>query len=314
MAQNIGHPDWVKAQKDQKKIHQKLGLDRNTIRETRDRITKTCCQCCLKSEEEIGEPFKRCKNCKTVWYCSVECQKRDWKAEHRRICTPSDHGINKYLGSLMANPMLRLQLIMAVTLFLQLQNRPQKDFDTLFCVHLHLSFEPTDRSIFFRILLGGDPTSMKSELPGRKIPSMLQEPSERKRYLWQQVRDNLVIKESFVVVVEASLKEEEDKQAKKAQPLEFVSPLKGTTKVPLTYESALSMFNTSIRLDHKDSFKLRRKDTDEEELSVIANVGRGFLKGQKEKILREKLYSDGRYKGSIANIEDHPEFLPFFER
>ncbi|KAH8810100.1 hypothetical protein DL96DRAFT_553113 [Flagelloscypha sp. PMI_526] len=340
MAQNAGHPDFIKAQKEQKKMFQKLGLDRSSIQETREQIMKPCCQHCERSEENVGERFKRCVQCKAVWYCSVECQKLDWKAEHRRICAPADYGIHKYLGSILANPLLRVQLMMTVALFLELQNRPQHDFDTFFCVHLHLSFEPTDRSIFFRLLLGEDPAFIKSELPGGKIPSMLQvnamtalqsniEPSERKRQLWNENRKALGQKKSYVVVAEVSLKEDLDsvaslvpleipllvvEQAKKAEPIQLITPLTGTRKIPLTYDSALSMFNNSIRMDHKDSFKLRRKDTDEADLNVIKNVGRGLLNGQKEKILREKLYFDGRYKGSITNIEDHPELLPFFER
>ena len=34
------------------------------------------------------DPTKTCGRCKTTKYCSVECQREDWKAGHRRECVP----------------------------------------------------------------------------------------------------------------------------------------------------------------------------------------------------------------------------------
>lgn len=39
----------------------------------------TCCDCCGKQAKT------RCPNCKNVWYCSVQCQKKKWK-KHKKIC------------------------------------------------------------------------------------------------------------------------------------------------------------------------------------------------------------------------------------
>ncbi|KAJ7065757.1 hypothetical protein C8F01DRAFT_1351816 [Mycena amicta] len=30
--------------------------------------------------------LRRCGECKSVWYCSTQCQQRDWKKQHKRIC------------------------------------------------------------------------------------------------------------------------------------------------------------------------------------------------------------------------------------
>ena len=44
------------------------------------------CEFCGSSEDEIEDKLKRCNNCKEVYYCSRECQKKDWKKGHRDTC------------------------------------------------------------------------------------------------------------------------------------------------------------------------------------------------------------------------------------
>mmetsp|Transcript_52007 Transcript_52007/g.153475 ORF Transcript_52007/g.153475 Transcript_52007/m.153475 type:complete len:180 (-) Transcript_52007:114-653(-) len=39
------------------------------------------------SQAEVdGKPLKQCARCKAVAYCSQDCQRRDWKAGHKRVC------------------------------------------------------------------------------------------------------------------------------------------------------------------------------------------------------------------------------------
>ncbi|GAQ86141.1 hypothetical protein KFL_002720150 [Klebsormidium nitens] len=47
---------------------------------------KPKCESCEKREQD-GEKFKVCSKCKRVKYCSVECQKEDWK-QHKKKCRP----------------------------------------------------------------------------------------------------------------------------------------------------------------------------------------------------------------------------------
>ena len=43
-----------------------------------------CCRLKQRVEEEV--PQKRCSVCKTVYYCSAECQKKDWMKWHKPAC------------------------------------------------------------------------------------------------------------------------------------------------------------------------------------------------------------------------------------
>jgi hypothetical protein len=50
-------------------------------------VRQTCPGCGqVEGEDEVGAgKFKKCTACKTVVYCSKECQKKDWKA-HKAVC------------------------------------------------------------------------------------------------------------------------------------------------------------------------------------------------------------------------------------
>ena len=43
------------------------------------------CSYCGSSPSKDDKPFSRCSRCKKVYYCSVKCQKKDWK-KHKKVC------------------------------------------------------------------------------------------------------------------------------------------------------------------------------------------------------------------------------------
>lgn len=45
------------------------------------------CHCCHKAPSD-GVRFRCCSRCKKVFYCSPECQKKDWHAGHKHSCEP----------------------------------------------------------------------------------------------------------------------------------------------------------------------------------------------------------------------------------
>ena len=57
-----------------------------------DHLRSSRCACCLTKTADL----QRCKTCKDVWYCSKECQIRDWKAGHKTEC--------HYMASLGSGP------------------------------------------------------------------------------------------------------------------------------------------------------------------------------------------------------------------
>lgn len=47
---------------------------------------KKQCFCCGKKEEEPGTKLLKCTGCLCVYYCSKECQAKDWQHSHKRNC------------------------------------------------------------------------------------------------------------------------------------------------------------------------------------------------------------------------------------
>lgn len=47
--------------------------------------TPDFCSICEKQTSD-GVTLSRCSRCKTIFYCSIECQKADWKVRHKKEC------------------------------------------------------------------------------------------------------------------------------------------------------------------------------------------------------------------------------------
>jgi tetratricopeptide (TPR) repeat protein len=68
------------------KIKPLLHSNHNSNTERRDIQDKHHCAYCNNMSEQ---KLKRCARCKDVYYCSTECQKKDWK-DHKPKCIPND--------------------------------------------------------------------------------------------------------------------------------------------------------------------------------------------------------------------------------
>ena len=49
-------------------------------------LARCCNLSCSKTAGELGVTLKDCSICRTVKYCSRECQVNDWKAGHGKLC------------------------------------------------------------------------------------------------------------------------------------------------------------------------------------------------------------------------------------
>lgn len=52
-------------------------------------VSKKFCRACKRAEGELDVQMKRCSRCKRAWYCSKECQKKDWSERHKKECVPA---------------------------------------------------------------------------------------------------------------------------------------------------------------------------------------------------------------------------------
>lgn len=50
---------------------------------------------CAKAEVCDEAPFKYCSRCKSVYYCSQDCQREDWRARHKVVCSKTSEDRDK---------------------------------------------------------------------------------------------------------------------------------------------------------------------------------------------------------------------------
>ena len=64
----------------------KAGLQNNSQITPSVNLSNRECHVCKKSEKDIGKKLKNCARCKSAQYCSRECQVKDWKSGHKKLC------------------------------------------------------------------------------------------------------------------------------------------------------------------------------------------------------------------------------------
>ena len=80
-----------------------LGLDAATKKEVAKRVERNvlafssdannvCAHCCCGPSQDNS--LKTCAGCRTVWYCSRDCQKAGWKS-HKRVCGKSEDAVSQ---------------------------------------------------------------------------------------------------------------------------------------------------------------------------------------------------------------------------
>lgn len=59
------------------------------------------CACCCKTPHDTKQKMLKCSKCKRFFYCSRECQMRDWRSRHRFECNILTSNTNLECGHLV---------------------------------------------------------------------------------------------------------------------------------------------------------------------------------------------------------------------
>ncbi|KAJ7804352.1 hypothetical protein B0H14DRAFT_2884433 [Mycena olivaceomarginata] len=290
------------------------------IRTTRSDIIDHCCTTCLKHSREPGVVLRQCGKCKSVWYCSKECQKADWP-KHKEKCKKVDgSGILKLVHTLCANSLLQAYLQACFVLDFDLLRRPH--LDSPFMARVDIAIEPADGPQFFRIFLG-------EELPETKLQGMLQvnrftpgkpaQISPKSMTIWRELRDR-VNADGFsrdpvglvefanggtdnTITVAMHIQSPIMEMVEKADPFPYTSAItRKITIVPFTVEGCMEFINTQIRADKKDQLLLRT-EMRPLDIQIIRDAAAGS-DSVPARILNAKLAREQIYKSLLEYVRE----------
>lgn len=257
--------------------------------------------------------LRKCSKCKSVWYCSKECQKEHWK-HHKAYCHDVERGITRLINAFLANPVLKGYLQACLALDFDLVKKPAPD--TPFMARVDVALEPSDITVFLRLYAG-----MYGNTEPEEIEGMLQinavtpsprniTPHPHRLNLWRETRKELCGEgqaSTPVVIVEfisngapgayssvVPIPPVVLKMVKENKAFEYHSALTGQSSIPMSATACLEFINTFIRADAKNQ-QLLRMNMREEDRETIRAAGRGVehttpIAILKEKMARERVY------------------------
>ncbi|KDR77743.1 hypothetical protein GALMADRAFT_245853 [Galerina marginata CBS 339.88] len=163
-------------------------------------LVGTICYVCHRTGEE-GREFQRCARCKSVSYCSRECQKKDWPA-HKPLCSVVDVQRNfmlKWVPRLDADPKFSecLQMDLVESFFNSFSENPRK----MWIILVNFGIYPVSHEDFKALDSKDIPMSTLLDKPivGQLMIFNFEDVSDQTglphlniiRDTWQRVRDNL---------------------------------------------------------------------------------------------------------------------------
>ncbi|KAF8549280.1 hypothetical protein OG21DRAFT_1515390 [Imleria badia] len=278
------------------------------------------CTTCSTTQPKL----QTCQRCKSVWYCSKECQKKDW-SRHKTWCTAAERpkGIKKLVETLVSNITLVTMLQVCAALDLDLINDKKKEigFKFPFMIRVDIAIEPSDVYSFVKLFLTNDPVSEKKEgmiqvnrfhshIPGRSgyVPlTQLRDNmwrGEREKLNGDPVRRNdplglleFVNNDSdFSITVPLPVYSGPMKLAREKEPFMMLSGLTGKTfEKPMTVASCMEFMNLHVRADKQNQLKLRVEMTETDKAIVRCardkSVAREAVVVLRQKMARESIYA-----------------------
>jgi len=297
---------------DRRSDFHKVASSTQEIKEGAARVTLLCTEC-FKSELDIGVPLRRCGKCKSVRYCSRECQKRDWP-KHKSTCGPEvvGTGILKLAERFLANKLLLFQLQVCLVLdFDLLRNRST---NVPLMTRIEIGIEPADIIVFMQLLYG-------AEMNGDDVVGMFQINtiySDKSRQplasmgmeMWRDKKKEVVeagfgsdpvvivefVKDSQTLCFPLHIMDAAFTFAQKADPFVHVSALTGAKiKRPMSLGSCIESINYHIRSDAHNQLLLRTSKMKQSDVQRIRDIATDS-KREAVQILREKMDRELIYK------------------
>ncbi|KIJ13052.1 hypothetical protein PAXINDRAFT_170812 [Paxillus involutus ATCC 200175] len=288
------------------------------IKSGRSAVQVMCSSCFIARPK-----LQTCQRCKSVWYCSKECQKKHWP-QHKTHCTPAGRskGATKLIETLVANITVILMLQICAVLDLGLLDDKKKEvgFKVPFMIRVDIGIEPTDVVKFVKLCLTDEPipetveglvqvNHFISHVPGRSGYAPLTPTRDK---LWRTEREKankegksdeplglleFVNDSCFSMIMPLRIYAGAQKFARNAEPFVTVSAFTGIkSEKPLTVETCMEYINLHIRADKQNQLKLRTEMTESDKAIVRdvtdKSVTKDAVRALRGKMARETLYAN----------------------
>ncbi|KAF8957173.1 hypothetical protein BDZ97DRAFT_118334 [Flammula alnicola] len=269
-------PMFTAVHPDNKAYFREIATPKKFIKEMRSNIAVACAQCTKYAEE--GKELLRCGKCKIAWYCSKDCQKKQWPI-HKQVCKEASSSIPKLLNSFVVNPLLNHFMQLAFIISFNLNEK--LILDEPFIVRCDIAVEPADMMYVMRLVMGQLPPAERAQ--GTEgmlqiksfLPLRASETIDRARMeIWKNTKTGNVERgftKNAVGLVDFYMKGTEqtitygvviqdDAIRRVNEGVGFAMEsalLPGKSEVPLTRQSCLDFINMHIRSDKRNQLRLR---------------------------------------------------------
>ncbi|KAG1727508.1 hypothetical protein EDB19DRAFT_2042822 [Suillus lakei] len=278
---------------------------------------------CTQCQTTLEKP-RKCSKCKSSWYCSEECQKKNWPI-HKLVCREVERssGAVKLIRMLALNPLLLGFLKVGIIFDCGLLDNPRIGFDVPFVARVDIAIEPSNILDFIGLYL--DDKTVAEKLQGMVQvnaitpchPSLLHRTPTRLQ-VWREQRakynadgyakdpvglidfvdGTTYAKDSWQSAVTGGLHIPTSvlDWAKKREPFKRVSAVTGTWFTqPISAMACLEYINVHIREDIRNQLYLRTEMTEKDKEIIHAasrNEDTYPARILKEKMRRECVYAN----------------------
>ncbi|KIY69568.1 hypothetical protein CYLTODRAFT_488858 [Cylindrobasidium torrendii FP15055 ss-10] len=250
------------------------------------KATRRCDGCQVTPKIPQQGALLACSRCKSARYCSSECQKRDW-VTHKALCILQEGAsITKFIERINRTRYLTLLLQIVIALYLDIPGGKVSPDRTL-VVTFFVGFEPDIQSLVR--MCRGEPLPEKTEgifqINGILCDKDDSKLSQKNIEMWQERKDQLAKggrEDAFIVLLEyrnrdnglatsgstyitmeaiQAAREKNDYKLRLARTGETVNQ-------PMNVATAIEDFNTLLRSDKENRFKMR-KPMNEDDIKVL---------------------------------------------